>query len=532
MTSLEGDLQRVRLPKVLLAVASQQGNGILTVQGAEDIVAVSFVQGAIVTADALNQTVEEGLGKVLQSRGLVSPENFNAAVRDYQGGATGSLGELLVERGLIGRPDLLEALRIQTFRSMLQLLTWQSGDFKFYSGDEVSYEEGFVPIRVDELLLQAIDSLGEKAGLVGTQPDLGTIYRPVPPRGAIQVMGRDGDGLAAGIWITPVHSTLLGAIDGQRPAGEIAKELGLDRYQAAYGLYRLLEHDLIEGSGRSAGAVPAFDSGNLSGTGIASPVVANAGMGGSAVGGPGPGSPAQGFPVDAIETPAVRPTAQPSGTIPFADELQGAAGPGPGMVPGSGPVPAVGPGTGAPRVPAGPSPATQGRAPARAAAEPDSRPARPAPATGAWLLDWGGLGLAVLLLLAIGLTVLSRPVALLLPFSWQENSRSTMERQVRESLFQRIDRSARTYFLMEAHYPDTLEELRGRGMISGVDLQDPAGYDLDYSPESVSYRIQLQDDGQAVEGLGNTEAITGDFLVDPQFLKAAASAEAPLVLLD
>ena len=140
--------------------------------------------------------------------------------------------------------------------------------------------------------------------------------------------------------------------------------------------------------------------------------------------------------------------------------------------------------------------------------------------------------LAALLLMAVVTTMASRPVSLLLPFPWQENSRSTAERQMRESLFQRLDRSARTFFLMEAHYPDTLEELGLRRMISPRDLQDPAGYQLEYSADAVSYRIQLRENGRALEGLGNTEAITGDFLVDPQFLSAASSADAPLVLLD
>lgn len=547
MTILEGDLQKIRLPKVLLAVASQKSNGILTVQGAEDIVAVSFVQGAIVTADALNQTVEDGLGKVLQGKGLISSDAFEAAVRDYQGGATGSLGELLVERNLIGRKDLLEALRLQTFRSMLQLLTWKYGDFKFYSGDEVSFEEGFAPIGVDELLLRAVDKLGEKAGMLGALPNLETVYRPVPPRSAIQVMGRDGDGLAAGIWIAPWHSDFLGQVDGQRTAAEIARSLGMDRYRALFSIYHLTQHDLVEGSGRASGA-PSLDSTApwAPAPGAARPSAAQHGQGqhgqgqhgqdqygqgraaGPAAVGPGAGGPAAGAPAAAGPSPG--------GTIPFA-EPSSAGQPRPGAA-GRGPSPFAddfGDFLDSPS--GGGQPAGElGRQPVAAQwleeSEAGATRTRPAPATGAWLLDWGGPGLAALLLVAIGFTVLDRPVSLLLPFSWQENARSTVERQVRESLYQRIDRSARTYFLMEAHYPDTLEVLRQRGMVSAADLRDPAGYELDYSPEAVSYRIQLQRNNSSVEGLGTTEAITGDFLVDPQFLGSAATAEAPLVLLD
>ncbi|MEO1087583.1 MAG: DUF4388 domain-containing protein, partial [Acidobacteriota bacterium] len=163
--NLEGDLSRIRLPKVLLGIGAHGATGILTVQGEEDIVAVSFVEGAIVTADALNQTVEEGLGRVLKAKGWLSGGEFQTALDEYQGGSTGSLGEHLIEGGMIDRDQLLEALREQTLASMMQLLGWKTGEFKFYSGDEVSFEEGFLPITVEELLVSAIDRLGERVGL-------------------------------------------------------------------------------------------------------------------------------------------------------------------------------------------------------------------------------------------------------------------------------------------------------------------------------------------------------------------------------
>ena len=104
--NLEGDLQTTPLHNVMLSVSASSGSGILTIQGDDDIVAVSFLNGAIVTADALNQTVEEGLGKVLEGRGLIAREDFDAVVRDHQGGSTGSLGDMLVQRNLINRDEM------------------------------------------------------------------------------------------------------------------------------------------------------------------------------------------------------------------------------------------------------------------------------------------------------------------------------------------------------------------------------------------------------------------------------------------
>ena len=64
--------------------------------------------------------------------------------------------DLLVERRYLERSQLLQALRFQTWKLLEQLLRWNEGDFKFYSGDEVSFEEGFNPISVEELLIHAV----------------------------------------------------------------------------------------------------------------------------------------------------------------------------------------------------------------------------------------------------------------------------------------------------------------------------------------------------------------------------------------
>ena len=498
LDTLEGDLQTLRLPKVLFLLGAQEGNGILTVQGEDDIVAVSFVQGSIVTADALNQTVEDGLGKVLQGKGWISADAFQAAAREHQGGSAGSLGDLLVEKGAVSRAQLLEALRLQTLRSMFQLLTWRSGELRFYSGDEVSYEQGFVPIGVDELLLRALNKLGDKAGLSGSLPNEQSNYRPVPPRGPVKVLGRDGTGLEPGTWISPMQAEFLSKINGQTPISEVSRSMGLSRQQLLFALYHLEQNDLIEVSGAPAAAPPAQTP---AGTGAIPFADAPSGF-----------QPRQ--DISGL-TPRTQPSGtaipQPSGTaIP---QPSGTAIPRPGTQPSSTSIPRA-------EVMVPPSPGEE------------SGTAFPMPADDDHLLNWSGIGFAALLLIGVLLTSILRPVSLLLPFPWQENTRNTVERQIRESIFQRIDRGARTYFLVEAHYPDTLQQIRNLSLVSAADLKDPAGYDLSYSAEAVSYSIRLQDGSTEIEGLGTTEAITGDFFVDPQFLDTAATAESPVVLLD
>ncbi|MFP5286712.1 MAG: DUF4388 domain-containing protein, partial [Thermoanaerobaculia bacterium] len=130
--AVEGTLDLFKLPEILQLISQQQKTGILTVQGQQDIVAISFLKGQIVAADALNQTVEQGLSEVLVGEGILGAADVARASAEHQASGV-RLVDLLVERRYVERGRLLEALRLQTFRLLQQLLRWSQGDFKFYS---------------------------------------------------------------------------------------------------------------------------------------------------------------------------------------------------------------------------------------------------------------------------------------------------------------------------------------------------------------------------------------------------------------
>jgi hypothetical protein len=125
------------------------------------------------------------------------------------------------------------------------------------------------------------------------------------------------------------------------------------------------------------------------------------------------------------------------------------------------------------------------------------------------------------------------PRRLLLPFPWQEAMRAGVERNQRVAQYQQLDRAARTYFLLEGHYPDGLQELVARRLLTTGALVDPSGRRLAYSAEDLSYEVQPMVAGEPMSELGVREAISGDFLLDPDFLGLPEKAERPpLVLLD
>lgn len=407
--AVEGTLELFRLPEILQLISQQRKTGILTVQGQQDIIAVSFSNGQIVAVDAISQTVEEGLSQILVGEGLMSAADFARASAEHQASG-GRLLDLLVERGYVARPDLLQALRIQTSRQLQDLLRWEKGEFKFYSSDEASYEDGFIPIPVEEVLFQA----GARAAAAQPQPPLPG-PRPVaappaaPPAPAAPLPGLDD---------TLSRRAAPPAAAPAEPAG-----------QARQGL-RVV---------RREGTPPA------------------------------PG--------------AVRPLSAPSAEAE-------AAGPFRKM---------------------------------KVEAPPAAAPPQPVAPK---LLAAGLAGL-------LAFALFTRPEALVLPFPWQEAERSALAQDQRESLYLKIDRAAKTYFLLEGRFPAGLEQLREMGLLDGSDLRDPQGNALRYAASEESYTLQPLQGGRPIPGADAGEAITGNFLLDPEFLTVPEESTAqPLVLLD
>ena len=261
--ALEGDLRVFRLPDILQMVAQQQKTGILTVQGEQDILAVSFLRGEIVAADALNQNFEEGLGEVLASQGVVRPEDF-ARVSEGHKRSGQRLSDYLVERGILSRQQLLGALRQQTYRLLLQVLRWSEGEFKFYSGEEVSFEEGVVPITVEELLMRSIGDLLGQGTLSGTLPHGFVAYERLISNRTLRLLGRDGDLPGESleeVWISADEEKILDRLDGRASATEIAQASGLGEYKTLYGLFRLLQAGLVRPGAAGASGGPQDSEG-------------------------------------------------------------------------------------------------------------------------------------------------------------------------------------------------------------------------------------------------------------------------------
>ncbi|HEX2222681.1 MAG TPA: hypothetical protein VHN15_00590, partial [Thermoanaerobaculia bacterium] len=141
--------------------------------------------------------------------------------------------------------------------------------------------------------------------------------------------------------------------------------------------------------------------------------------------------------------------------------------------------------------------------------------------------------LAAVMAAVVVAVLLLAPHALLLPYPWHERERDALAQEQRTSLYRKIDRAAKTFFLLEGRFPEQLDLLRGQGLLARRDLRDPVGYPFQYVTTDESYILQPLDKSQPLPGTESTEAITGNFLLDPELVSVTPeSTRAPLVLLD
>jgi hypothetical protein len=480
MDSLEGRIEERRLPEVLLLLARQRGRGILTVQGDQEIIGLSIFDGQLVSADALNQSLEEGLGRILTGNGLVSNEVLaNLSAEHHAGG--GRVVDLLLERNYIGRDTLSGALREHAYGLCVQVLSWERGEYKFYRGDEVAFEEGVQPIPVEEVLVRAAEETGSEELLGAQPPGPDEVFERVDRLDASLAAETLGELLAPGLTSAEpgeeIHS-LLDRVDGARTVTSLAHDSGMPDHRARLILLRMEQADLVHRRGVAEPSTgrQAFSAAPPSGE---APVRFDPAMS------PSPAT---------VPLPIVMPQVEEGP-------------PSPAPVPE---VPSVPSPTPATLVPPTPGPTAR--------PETEARPDGPPP--------WLPRLLAAGLLVAVAIYCLPGPWRLFLPFPWQADLRQAFDTERRAGIFLQVDRAARTFFLLEARFPESLAELHQTGLLPPDELIGSGGDELTYAATATSFSLQ------GPEEAARSLSIGGNFLLDPEFQVRAAQEEPPLVLLD
>ena len=437
---------RQDLVEVILSIGRLERTGILTIQSETEIIGISFHHGEVVSADALNQAQEDGFGDVLTDLGKISAEDYASLVAEYQAGG-GRVMDLLTERNHLTREELVSALGQYCYQLCREALSWENYEYKFYQGQEVSFEEGTIPLTVEELLIRVAEDLGAAGPLPGIMPTGDTIL--VPSDSAAAVLGRDELLMSLATREGQTVNRLLEGLDGKKSVSDLAADTGISLYEARLAFYLLVRTGQAQESEGQPSSVFGLRSRRRKSD--------------------------EASELEEVEEAVAEMPAWASATEPWTERFS--------------------------------------------------------TSISKWL-PWAPRGLGFLLALALMLGTVAEPSRVLLPFPWQEGLSQAVRDEQISAAYLEIDRAAETSFLLDGHFPETLDRLVESGYLVETDLVDPLGRKLGYASQIAGYLIYPLDEGEAAPGASRTETITGNFLLDPEFLPAPRVEEDPLVLLD
>jgi hypothetical protein len=232
---LTGTLDDFDLRQVFRLLSIAHKTGRLTVAGPAAGGRIYFRGGRVYHAES--EARREGFGRKLVRAGKLTELELRRTLEYCAVHRTG-LGEALVTRGLVSRDDLEAALRQEIEEVVLGLFRNERGTFAFQQDEQVDS---------DTLIQVPVEALIEE--------DAETVRRRVPSLNTAFVKASISPDDDIEISITWEEWSLIALIDGRRSVGEIAALLETDDLDVMRGLRRLLTVGLV-GLSRAASSRP------------------------------------------------------------------------------------------------------------------------------------------------------------------------------------------------------------------------------------------------------------------------------------
>ena len=175
----EGNLSEVSVAPLLLAHALQQHTLVLELRRRQVWKRILFENG--VPVDCRSNLTHETLGRYMVLEGKLSEEDFTACLS--RSAARGvPFGEILLEHGLVSAVDLFRILQQNLAKKLLDLFTWNEGEFRWL--DEPATSESSLKVKVPQLILTGVARFAPQeevdmsvAPLVGKK----LVLHPKPP---------------------------------------------------------------------------------------------------------------------------------------------------------------------------------------------------------------------------------------------------------------------------------------------------------------------------------------------------------------
>ena len=242
---LEGTLRAFSVTDILQVLGLQRKTGILTVEGKDDTITVSFLAGQIVSADSAASGLEERVGNLLVRTGKLAPEQL---VRAQEARAeTGQrLASVLLRDRLLPAEDLRQALRLQIGRIVHATFRWKDGQFRFSQEAIIDNDAAvLLPIPTDALLMEAVQIIDEWPKLEKKVPSRDLVFRRASGVENLRLVLTSTEAGDGALLVSGREAEAWRWVDGKRRVADILERAFLSDLEVYRGLCDLLDRNLI-----------------------------------------------------------------------------------------------------------------------------------------------------------------------------------------------------------------------------------------------------------------------------------------------
>jgi hypothetical protein len=243
---LEGTLRVFSLNDIFQVLGLQRKSGVLTVEGDEDTISVSFLGGQVVSAESAARGLDNRLGGLLVRAGRITEEQL-ARLLEKQKETQQRLGFLLIRERLVTPEDLREALRLQILRIVFSSFRWTDGRFRFSQEGPIDYDaDHMAPVPTESILMEAAQMIDEWPLLEKKVRGTDVVFRKAPGVENLSLV-TSGEGLREGkLVVSRAEAEAWRWVDGERSVAEIMERAFLSDFESFKGLADLLDRNLIE----------------------------------------------------------------------------------------------------------------------------------------------------------------------------------------------------------------------------------------------------------------------------------------------
>ncbi len=259
--ALKGTLKDFSLPDIFQLIGIQKKTGVLTLKRSGEVVTVTFVDGDVVTADALQRRLEDRLGTVLVKSGRLTEAQLHEALR-IQKNTLKRLGNILIEHKFIDTAGLRDALQVQIGQIVYRLFRWRDGEYDFSQDSRPDYDKELaVPMSAESILMEGVRILDEWPMVEKSVRSFQTIWRHAnveigPAAGRAAPAGTGGEGeAAAAITLSDEERVVHLLVDGKRSVQDIVERCMLSEFDTCRILHELIGRQLLEESRAAASRV-------------------------------------------------------------------------------------------------------------------------------------------------------------------------------------------------------------------------------------------------------------------------------------